>query len=327
MADNITNSGRLGDSVMLRDMAQNKIGVSVVGAGSLAQALAVILPEKCYSIREIATRANSRGWKAAKRIAKASGAACVTIENAKWSGEIVWLVVSDKAIAECAATLEPLANWKNKIVFHSSGALSSDVLAPLRRRGAHVASVHPMMTFVKGRRPDMQSVVWTVEGDPKAVAQARDLVKSLKGNTVQISKADKALYHATGAFLSPLLVVHLETAARLARTVGIPAKAMSALVRPIVSQTLENLLSNIGQKGGAGRAFSGPLIRGDIETLQMHLKALRRDKAARELYLALLRAALESDLPVKNRESVKKLLRDFWLTGSALKTGGPSFRA
>jgi predicted short-subunit dehydrogenase-like oxidoreductase (DUF2520 family) len=165
-----------------------------------------------------------------------------------------------------------------------------------------------MMTFVQGSLPDMAGVIWTVEGDGSAVAVARRMVRGMMGRAFTIDATQKPLYHAFGAFLSPLLVVHLQTAAQLALKTGIPSRDLALLMRPILMRTFANFLVHVGEKGGSGKAFSGPLIRGDVETIRVHLRSLRQVPSARRLYIALLRSALESDLPLRNRSAVRRLL-------------------
>lgn len=279
--------------------------MTLVGAGNLAHALAQLLPASGWQLAEIVTRSNSSR---ARALGHKVGAVARTMERAGWAGKIVWLAISDSAIREVGSALASVTDWKGKIVIHSSGALSSHDLLPLRRRGAYVASAHPMMTFVPGQTPEMPGVVWTIEGDPPAVRAARAVVHALGGQALKIDRRHKPLYHAFGAFLSPLLVVHLVTAARLAVKAGVPTKHLRAVMRPIVERTLGNFFANVGEKGGAGKAFSGPLIRGDLETTRAHLRSLRSVPAARRLYVALLAAALETDLPVKNRVAISKTL-------------------
>jgi predicted short-subunit dehydrogenase-like oxidoreductase (DUF2520 family) len=279
--------------------------ISLVGAGNLAHALARLLPARGWQIAEIVTRSSSSRARALGREVRANA---TTMARAKWAGGIVWLAVSDGAIGELGSALAAVTNWKGKIVIHSSGALSSHALLPLRRRGAHVASVHPMMTFVLGETPEMAEVVWTVEGDPVAVNAARRIVHAMGGEALSIDRRHKPMYHAFGAFLSPLLVVHLVTASRLAAKAGIPKKHLRAVMKPIVERTVRNLFSTLDEKGGAGKALSGPLIRGDLETTRAHLESLRSAPAARRLYAALLAAALDTDLPIKNRTAIAKLL-------------------
>lgn len=280
--------------------------VTLVGAGNLAHALAGLLPARGWQIAEIVTRSNSaRGVALAREV----GVAATTMTRAKWAGGIVWLAVSDSAIGELGSALAGVTDWKGKIAIHSSGALSSHALLLLRRRGAHVASAHPMMSFVRGEAPEMAGVVWTVEGDTVAVRTARRIIGSLGGRVLKIDPKNKPMYHAFGAFLSPLLVVHLATAAELAEKAGVARKDLASLMRPIVERTLSNLFAHIGQQNGAGKAFSGPLIRGDVETIGKHLQSLRRFPKARALYAALVEAAIASGLPVENRNIISKLMQ------------------
>src|SRR5208337_1592254 len=83
---------------------------------------------------------------------------------------------------------------------------TSDELAPLRAKGARVASVHPMMTFVRGSVPDMAGVAFAVEGNAVATRAAREIVERLGGHAFPIRKQNKVLYHAFGSFASPLVV-------------------------------------------------------------------------------------------------------------------------
>ena len=298
-------------SVMLRGMTKKELGPSVVivGAGSLAHALVLLLPQAGYRIREIVVRHTSERQKEAEKLAATTGAGLATLETAAWSSDIVWIAVNDGAIASAAELMASHKEWKGQVVLHSSGVLSSKELRPLKLRGASVASVHPMMTFVPGRIPSVTGVAWTIEGDGRASSVAKRIVRSLKGVPLSIKVENKPLYHAFAAFLSPLLVVHLETAAGLANAAGIPQSELEAVMRPIVEQTLQNYFEKKSSGAGAGKAFSGPLIRGDFATIENHVRALRKHKEALNLYRSLIAAALDSDLPVKNKSAIGRSIR------------------
>jgi predicted short-subunit dehydrogenase-like oxidoreductase (DUF2520 family) len=291
-------------------MAKKDSGRSVVlvGAGSLAHALASLLPKAGYRISEFVVRSKSERRREAEKLAQASRARLATFETASWDAGIIWVAVSDGAIASTAELMAPLADWRGKIVLHSSGALASAELRALKRRGAVVGSVHPMMTFVPGKVPVVNAVAWTIEGDRQAASVARRVVRALKGVPLSIEARDKSRYHVFAAFLSPLMLVHLETAARLAVAAGIPARELTAVMRPIVEQTIQNYFEKKGSGGGAGKAFSGPLIRGDVATIEGHLRALRGDREALSLYRALIAAALKSDLPVRNKAAIRRAI-------------------
>jgi predicted short-subunit dehydrogenase-like oxidoreductase (DUF2520 family) len=214
---------------------------------------------------------------------------------------ILWLCVPDREIAGCVRSLAAI-DWKGRLAFHSSGALSSDALELLRRRGAKVASVHPMMTFVAGITPSLRGVGFAVEGDAQAVRAARRIVSALGGESFLIAKKDKALYHAWGTFASPLLTALLAIAQGVAQEAGIPEKKARRWMTPIVRQTVENY----AHRGGAHGA-SGPIMRGDAATVRKHLEALRALPEARAAYQALAHAALKI-LPTRNREELMALL-------------------
>jgi len=159
-----------------------------------------------------------------------------------------------------------------------------------------------LMTFVRGSRPLLEGVPFAVEGDAAAVRVARRMVKSLGGKVYSIRKEDKAAYHAWGTFASPLFTALLATSEQVAAAAGVNLKAARQRIIPILQQTLANYAAF-----GAERGFSGPIVRGDIDTVKRHLRVLRGTPAARDVYVALARAALRY-LPAKNKKSLKKLL-------------------
>jgi predicted short-subunit dehydrogenase-like oxidoreductase (DUF2520 family) len=283
---------------------QARPAVSLIGSGNLAQALGPALRDAGYRIEAVVFRSAAQSRKRAVALAKKLGAKAVPVEEAGHESDIVWLCHTDDALSGAAALLARQPGWKGKIVFHSSGALTSDVLLPLRRVGAYTASLHPMMTFVPGTQPRFEKIAFAVEGDPQAIAVARRIVARLGGEIFEIKKKSKVLYHALGSFSSPLLVATLVTAERVGRSAGLSREQIRKVMAPIVRQTLANYLAQ-----GAAAAFSGPIKRGDLETVRRHLRELKRVPGASEVYRALARSALR-DLPAKNRNILLKLLSE-----------------
>ena len=273
-----------------------------MGAGSLATALGRSLVTKGYTISEVVARSRRQSLGRAESLANELGASFSTIEDACLTSNVIWLCVSDDAIVDCASALAKNRQLEQTVALHSSGALSSSVLEPLQAAGAKVGSIHPMMTFVPGARPSLEGVWFGVEGEPAAVAVAKQIVAGLGGEVLPLTPESKVMYHAWGAFSSPLLVATLAAAEEVARTAGIPASAAGAAMSPIVQTTIQNYLEH-----GAASAFSGPLARGDLATVAHHLEALRALPWAQEIYVALARSALRT-LPVRNREALQRLL-------------------
>jgi len=274
--------------------------ITIIGSGNLGSAMARALQAAGYSLDEIVFH-TAASRQRARTLARAARAQAVALDDARLAADVVWLCVPDGAIASCAAALSG-GEWEAKTVLHASGAVPSEALAPLRKRGAAVASLHPMMTFVRGAPPVLAGVTFALEGDPAAVRVARRMARDLGGRVLRITAAAKPLYHAFGAFTSPLLIALLAAAERVAGAAGIRRQDARAASRPILEQTLRNYLAH----GPAG-AFSGPLVRGDVDTVRRHLRALRRVPQARQVYLALVRSALHT-LPVKNKKDLGALV-------------------
>jgi predicted short-subunit dehydrogenase-like oxidoreductase (DUF2520 family) len=276
--------------------------ISLLGSGNLAQALGPALRSAGFRIDVVAARDNAASQRRAAALARKLGARAIALNDVQPTSDIIWLLHTDDALATTARLLARKRGWQGKTVLHSSGALSSAVLAPLRRAGAHTASLHPMMTFVPGSRPDFRIVPFAVEGDPQAVTLARKLVRSLGSEVFTIPAASKTLYHALGSFSSPLVVATLVTAERVGRAAGLTQAQTRKVMAPILQQTLRNYLEH-----GAAAAFSGPIKRGDLETVRRHLRELKPVPDAVEVYRALVRSALRG-LPSARRKDLLKLL-------------------
>ena len=255
-----------------------------------------------YTIDAVIARSRGASLKKAQRLAKEIGTRALVGSRKGLKVDLYWFCVPDSEIAHAAGALAEQVSWKGKIALHSSGAVTSDELAALRARGAVVASVHPLMTFVRGSQPSLARVPFAVEGDTPAVRAARHIVRGLGGNVYSIRKEDKPAYHAWGTFASPLFTALLATTEQVAVLAGVNRKAARQRMIPILLQTLANYAAL-----DAAGAFSGPIIRGDLDTVRRHLRVLRAVPAAREVYAALARAALRY-LPAKRRNALRKLL-------------------
>jgi predicted short-subunit dehydrogenase-like oxidoreductase (DUF2520 family) len=146
-------------------------------------------------------------------------------------------------------------------------------------------------------------VSFAIEGDAKAVRVAKRAVHDVGGYAYPIRKRDKAAYHAWGAFTSPLVTALLATSEEVAKLAGVNRKEARARAVPILLQTLANYASF-----GAPAGFSGPFIRGDVDTVKRHLRILRKMPVALDVYVALARAGLKL-LPSRNERALREALK------------------
>jgi predicted short-subunit dehydrogenase-like oxidoreductase (DUF2520 family) len=265
--------------------------------------LAICLHRAGYRIDEVIARAETVSQKRARKIAKAVHARAASYTNASFHADVFWICVTDDAVTPAARTLARGRSWRGKTVFHSSGALPSSAIAPLQKKGASIASVHPMNTFVASTKPDLRGTPFSIEGDRKAMLTGERIAHDLavEGYVFRIHPEHKVLYHAMGSFASPLFVSLVGMAEAVGRAAGI--RRPEQVFRGILRRTMENYLAR-----GAAAAFSGPINRGDVTTVRKHLRALRRVPNAAELYRSLAKNAVKN-FPVKNRRRLEKLLK------------------
>lgn len=275
--------------------------ISFLGAGALASGLALSFHLQGFAVDEIIARPGAASQRDAAKLARTVGATATTIGSARLDCDLLWFAVPDEAIENVAKRLARKSALP-RIALHASGALSSRALLALAARGVHVGSAHPMMTFVKGEPPSLEGVWFAVEGAVVALRAARALARTVGARSFMIRAEDKVFYHAFGAMLSPMLATELVAAECIGRRAGIRPRDLHSIMEPIILRTAQNLL-----RGGAAKSFSGPLARGDVRTVESHLRALAGSREG-QVYRALMEYAI-SAMPVKRRNTMKQLLQ------------------
>src|SRR4051794_24657894 len=275
--------------------------IVIVGPGKFGGVLAVSLHHSNYTITTLITRSKSKSLVHVRQMARQVGCR-LSSAPAQLDGDVIWFCVPDSEIGRVARLFSSQYSWQGRVALHSSGVLTSAELSPLQKRGAAVASVHPMMTFVRGSQPRLAGVPFAIEGDRSATLVAQRILKALGAYPFAIRKKDKAAYHAWATFASPLITALLATTEHVASLAGIKGPEARRRMIPILQQTLANY-----DALGAPGAFSGPIARGDVETVKQHLRVLRRLPGARQVYSALARSALNY-LPAKNKSALERLL-------------------
>jgi predicted short-subunit dehydrogenase-like oxidoreductase (DUF2520 family) len=276
--------------------------IAIVGAGTLATALAQRLDQSGYRIVEIVTRDRPESLRHARALAKRVHASVRTLTEAEFNARITWICVPDDSISGVAADIASQRDWRQRIVLHSSGALGSDVLAPAKEAGAETASAHPLMTFVSQSSPEFRGVPFAMEGSPKALVVVGSLVRALGGKPFRIAAQLKPAYHAFGFFCSPALVALITAAQQVGKLARLSEHQARELMEPIGRQTIDNCFRSTPQE-----AFSGPLRRADLATIRKHLEVLTRKPDLLALYRTLSRVALQH-LPVAKGDETKKLI-------------------
>lgn len=203
-------------------------------------------------------------------------------------GEPVVFAVPDDRIISLAEELAQLGPApEDGIALHLSGALSAHALAPLAAVGYATGTLHPLQAIADPDRaaPRLSRSWFAVSGAAAAEDLARALVSTLGARTLDIPEGERALYHAAAVLVSNSLPALLATGARLLVQAGAPPEAASRAMVPLVTSALDNVLA-----AGPSRALTGPVARGDVQTVRDNIRALPDD--ARELYVVLARSIL-----------------------------------
>ena len=183
--------------------------------------------------------------------------------------ELVLLCVPDRAIAEVARET-PVGPW----IAHTSGATPLDALAPHERRFA----LHPLQTFTKTRGPEQLDGAWAAVGADSEDARRTGfwLAETLGLRPFELADGSRGAYHAGAAMASNYLVTLRRAAGSLLEAAGAPPEALDPLMRRVVENRFE---------------LTGPIARGDWETLEHHLDAIRAERPElEELYRVLAEA-------------------------------------
>jgi predicted short-subunit dehydrogenase-like oxidoreductase (DUF2520 family) len=249
--------------------------VSFIGAGIVGSTLAKALHLKGYRIASIVDRNGSSALALAKTV-KCVKVGVVAADISPQT-EILFLTVNDDEIGKLATELakqkKPLV--KNVLVLHCSGVHTVSVLDPVRKKGARTGAMHPIQTFPHLQNPSkhlahLQGIYYGIEADTNTVKQVEKIVLDLGGKSIFIPKELKSLYHTTCVFASNYMTMFLNTISELSHEMRLPVQ-WTDVFGPIMSTTMENVI-----KTSPPSALTGPIVRGDMQTINLHLDALAR---------------------------------------------------
>lgn len=191
--------------------------------------------------------------------------------------------------------------------FHTSGSRPASDLAPVARDGTGsgpaLASLHPLCAVARPDAEAFRGVTFGIEGTPAGVEAAREVAEMVGRRAIRVPTEGKDRYHAGAVFASNLLAACLGAGLRQLRSASADEVTADDLV-PLARSALEE----IGRHGLDG-GITGPVVRGDLETVASHLEAL--DPAARSLYASLTAELLSrADVPPDVRGAVEDALSD-----------------
>lgn len=256
---------------------------AIIGAGKVGSALGSLLKERGYEPIAVYSRSQNSAQKLAEQLGTR---VCHHPAEAAERAKLVFITTTDREIGSIAALIARRGSKRTGQIFiHTSGALSSAVMQPVRTQGALAISIHPLQSFasLESAKENLPGSCFSLEGDEQAMPQAIELVNDLQGRHFIIKAEDKPLYHAAAVVASNYLVSLIHLSSSIYQQFGLnEEQAMDALF-PLIQGTLNNIA-----RSGPNKALTGPVARGDGTTLKGHMKALQKmDWRTREAYRSL----------------------------------------
>jgi predicted short-subunit dehydrogenase-like oxidoreductase (DUF2520 family) len=189
---------------------------------------------------------------------------------------LILIATPDDSIPPAAELLAVLLKTSpaRRIALHTSGALSSDVLNPLRSAGFAAGSLHPLVSISDSRSGAelLTHAFFSVEGDPAAARVGRSIVRSLGSESFTIDSRRKALYHAAAVIASPHMTALFDIAVEMLVRCGLSTTRARRILLPLIESTLANLATQ-----DPARALTGTFKRGDVATVRRHLAAMESE--------------------------------------------------
>lgn len=258
--------------------------VNLIGAGKLGSALIYALNESDqYVVQRLVARTYEKAQQQASQLPVQAGGLLTSCQSANW-----WIITTpDQKISAVAQQMSELAlDWQNSIVVHMSGALGASVLAPLAQQGARIASIHPTRSFHQSQR---HGAAWrgcycAIEtNDDTVFTEGLRLLAAIGAKGYRLLAENKAGYHAAAVLASNGLLALADAALQ-----GMAAAAVPEAARlPILMDLWQSTRANLQQAGQPAAALTGPVQRGDVETIEAHMADLAGD--AQKFYQSISR--------------------------------------
>jgi len=248
------------------------LNIGFIGAGKVGQAFGKYLVINGFHVVGFYSKTFASSIKAAELT---NSKAYKKIEELVKDANIIFITTPDDVIKEVCDLLAAKKLFrKEQIVCHTSGALSSDVLKSARGTGCSIYSLHPLQAFadVEKSVQELESTIFSIEGSEDRIQCIIKFMNDLGNDFFRIDTNKKVIYHAAACVVSNYLVTLLGYAIDLLNEIGIDQENSIKAMYPLIIGTIENITKMEPEK-----ALTGPIARGDIETIERHLNEMGKN--------------------------------------------------
>lgn len=264
------------------------MNITIIGAGRVGKTLGRLFRTRPSTTINAVFNQSKESSEAAINFIGAGR--CVSDFSALPPADLTLITSPDAIIVDIAYQLAEKTKIKAGSLFvHCCGALSSDILSPLKDKGAYVASIHPMRSFANPELAvdSFAGTYCAIEGDQEAMVRLVPFFEGIGAVTFRIAQDKKALYHAASVFASNYLVTLGQEAINCLREAEVDEPIATRIILSLMRSVFENLDSSQSPQ----EALTGPIQRADLTTIEAHLQALKNEEK-KQLYSRLGEATI-----------------------------------
>jgi predicted short-subunit dehydrogenase-like oxidoreductase (DUF2520 family) len=260
-----------------------------IGCGKLGKTIAHLLNKnKLIQMQDVYNRTVPSNEKAISFIE--GGHACTDL-NKLSHADLYFISTPDDQIEEVCKKITSNEVTPKSIFVHFSGSLTSDILASAKDKGHEVCSLHPIRSFANPEESakSFDGTYCAFEGSDKAYSILSEMISKIGGKVFTIQKEKKSVYHAAGVFACNYLTTLADFSSQCYLSSGIPEETSKKIIVSLMRGTIEN----ISNSKSLPDALTGPIQRGDVNTIKKHIASLESMSELEECYKMLGKATLK----------------------------------
>jgi predicted short-subunit dehydrogenase-like oxidoreductase (DUF2520 family) len=258
---------------------ENTMKIGFIGAGKVGTSFGKFLINKGFNVIGYSSR---EGANLARAI-KFTNTKKFTKEELVRESDLIFITVNDDMIEKVLnEIIINFDNLKGKTFLHMSGAHSSNLLINACKKGARIYSLHPLQSVsdINQAVNDFENTIFSIEVfDNEINFNVQEILNKLK-SYFKIDSDKKAIYHMSACVFSNYLNTLMDFGLELTSSLGISKEFAFNAMQPLIKSSLQNI-----EKIGIENSLTGPLVRGDVNTIKTHLETFTKDnKSYKEFY-------------------------------------------
>lgn len=276
--------------------------IGFIGAGKVGFSLGRYLKENEYTVsgyysKSMASAEDAAQFTETKRYN--------TMKQLVEVSDVLFLTVPDGEIPVVWERLKEI-DLNNKIICHTSGALGSEVFSDMKNQNVYGFSVHPILAISSKYESykDIKSAFFTIEGSREKIDEVADIFRKCKNKVQIIDSSEKIKYHVACSIVSNFAVTLADIAKEMLEECGFDDKTVFEAIGPLISKNADNIV-----RKGTIEALTGPIERGDVQTVEKHMSVLSGEELL--LYKSLARRTLrlaKEKNPERNYNNMMEVL-------------------